>query len=163
VRLHPLPPGPSASRTARGLLLAPLLLAVLLLHGLQCGAGAGASPDPLAVATAADQGHLGGAGPAVVEGLHRSVHGLNPSVDGLLPAVGSPGPHHRHRHGAGHLMQVCFALLVAGLVLSALVAGALRPAPGGQRPGSDRGSDRQVPRAVLLRPPDLVRLCVSRT
>lgn len=153
-------PLPYASWVVRGLLLVPLVLAVLLLHGLQCGS-AGAH-DPLAAAAVTFAHHA----PAeqleehAAEKLDHLAVGSTPV--GPLGAISSPGPP-EDPHGPGHLMQVCFALLVGGVALAGLVARSVATS-GARRPrGSVRDPARRRARRIAGRPPDLLQLCVSRT
>lgn len=191
-------PALSVSWVAQGLLLAPLLFAVLLMHGLQCGSGG--THDQLAVVATGLHHHAPDqhpaeaslprpavAGPAmdsarspasmsgmakaaaaatgpVTEASFLSEAASRMSVDRDLADLASPdkGPG-RDRPGPGHLLQVCFALLVGGIAIAAVLAGALGRATTGRPTGPASSSGRPSARRAPRRPPDLLQLCVSRT
>lgn len=131
--------GASSRRVLRWLLVAGVLLGVMLLHGVQCGAG------PLGVTgTAHHMSEGGDVAPMAAA-----------SLDEVLAGPVPPGEH--DHGGASVVAGACLFLLsaVAGVMLAGL---AIRRLPG----TVSGGPPRAVPVVVGMVGPGLFRLCVLR-
>ncbi len=160
----------------RRLILALLALgAVFAMHGIQCLAAEDApgrhtttltsSSSALVAGTSLGAGHIPAVlpdAPGTAAGDHMGASGHAPNAPAAALPGGSQGSSH---NTAGHLWEVCLAVLAAGLALglTVLVTRLARraieqtaPAPG-QRPGHPDHRWAGLPHA-----PDLSRLCLLR-
>lgn len=154
-------------RTRLLVLVLPVLLGLLGMHALAAPSAHSRVHDRPAVAA-----HLA-PHPASHSALHSALHDgparaaavpAHPVPDGASAGATRPGPHGSSHNGAAHLLHLCLAVLVAGVVLAvAVLLSGWTPLPssrGPVGPGRPRtgptGRPPPVPRRLAL-------LCVSRT
>lgn len=161
---------PLGALPLRAAVLLSLVAALLLAHGLQCsGANASSAGSVSKDDRSAHALHSGAAltslaaKPVMDTSTTQTVEaaGTDAREAGATTAGGAPAP---VPHLPGHLVQVCFALLLGGLALVAaawFVRGRhVRP---GRSPWPARRTMLALRRALPPAPPDLSRLCVLRT
>lgn len=153
----------------RALLLLGLLAGLFAMHGLAPAAGtdvlaSGPHQHPEAQFAMADPGHGLAAATADLAVMDRGISGRAMPASSGIPSSGAPAPGHGG-HGS-HLDGLCLAVLAGGiaggiaLLLCLVVLGRRSPGATAQTLLRRLRAARAMP--VVLRPPDLARLCVLR-